>query len=80
MPNTIAGITLRKKAATTGCQPIKAPAIIISASGMCEAGRVLHHLKGAIESDKNCVLIVGFQAQHTLGRAMVVAWYEATDN
>ena len=47
------------------------PAVIISASGMCEAGRVLHHLKATIESDKNCVLIVGFQAQHTLGRRIV---------
>jgi metallo-beta-lactamase family protein len=47
------------------------PAVIISASGMCEAGRVLHHLKGTIESEKNAVLIVGFQAQHTLGRRIV---------
>jgi metallo-beta-lactamase family protein len=49
----------------------KDPAIIIAASGMCEAGRVLHHLKGTVESEKNCVLIVGFQAQHTLGRRIV---------
>lgn len=47
------------------------PAVVISASGMCEAGRVLHHLKAAIESQKNCVLIVGYQAQHTLGRRIV---------
>ena len=33
--------------------------------------RGLHHLKATIESDKNCVLIVGFQAQHTLGRRIV---------
>jgi metallo-beta-lactamase family protein len=47
------------------------PAVIISASGMCEAGRVLHHLKATVEDDKNAVLIVGYQAQHTLGRRIV---------
>ncbi len=47
------------------------PAVIISASGMCEGGRVVHHLKAAIESDRNAICIVGFQAQHTLGRRLV---------
>ncbi|HEY1958808.1 MAG TPA: MBL fold metallo-hydrolase [Polyangiaceae bacterium] len=47
------------------------PCIIISASGMCEAGRVLHHLKAGIEDPKNAVVIVGFQAPHTLGRRIV---------
>jgi metallo-beta-lactamase family protein len=47
------------------------PSIVISASGMCEAGRVLHHLRAGIENAKNTVLIVGFQAQHTLGRRLV---------
>ena len=46
-------------------------AVVLSASGMCEAGRVLHHLKATIESDRNAVCIVGFQAQHTLGRRIV---------
>ena len=47
------------------------PFIVISASGMCEAGRVLHHLKNSVEDPKNLILITGFQAEHTLGRAIV---------
>jgi metallo-beta-lactamase family protein len=47
------------------------PAIVISASGMCEAGRVLHHLRRTVEDAKNTIMIVGFQAQHTLGRRIV---------
>jgi metallo-beta-lactamase family protein len=47
------------------------PAIIISASGMCEAGRIVHHLKASVEDAKNAVMIVGFQAPHTLGRRIV---------
>jgi metallo-beta-lactamase family protein len=50
---------------------LQGPAIVISASGMCEAGRVLHHLQATIEDPRNAVLIVGFQAQHTLGRRLV---------
>jgi metallo-beta-lactamase family protein len=47
------------------------PCIIISASGMCEAGRILHHLKNNIEDSKNTILVVGFMAKHTLGRRIV---------
>ena len=50
---------------------IKKPCIIISASGMCEAGRILHHLKNNIEDPKNTVLIIGFMAPNTLGRRLV---------
>ena len=47
------------------------PFIVISASGMCEAGRVLHHLKNSIEDPRNLILITGFQAENTLGRMIV---------
>jgi len=45
--------------------------VIIASQGMCEAGRVLHHLKNNIENERNAVVIVGFMAQHTLGRRIV---------
>jgi metallo-beta-lactamase family protein len=47
------------------------PFIVISASGMCEHGRILHHLRNSIEQSRNCVLIVGYQAENTLGRRIV---------
>ncbi|MDZ7340151.1 MAG: MBL fold metallo-hydrolase [candidate division KSB1 bacterium] len=53
---------------------LKEPCIIISASGMCETGRILHHLKNNIENPNNIILIVGFMAQNTLGRKLVERW------
>lgn len=47
------------------------PVIIISSSGMCEAGRILHHLKRVVEDPKNVICIVGYMAEHTLGRRLV---------
>jgi len=49
----------------------KGPAVIISASGMAENGRILHHLKNNIEDPKNIIAIVGYMAEHTLGRRIV---------
>jgi metallo-beta-lactamase family protein len=49
----------------------KDPMIIISASGMMEVGRVLHHLRHNITNPKNTLLIVSWQAPHTLGRRMM---------
>ena len=47
------------------------PLVVISASGMCESGRVVHHLKHTLDDPKNIVLIIGYQAEHTLGRKLV---------
>jgi len=47
------------------------PCIIISASGMCEGGRILHHLANNVGDERNTVMIVGYQAQDTLGSRLV---------
>ena len=45
--------------------------IVISAAGMCEAGRILHHLRYKMHNPKNTILVVGFMAPHTLGRRIL---------
>ncbi|MFA7652860.1 MAG: MBL fold metallo-hydrolase, partial [Candidatus Omnitrophota bacterium] len=47
------------------------PMIIIAGSGMCESGRILHHLQNNIEDSRNMVLVVGYMARDTLGRRIV---------
>jgi metallo-beta-lactamase family protein len=49
---------------------LRKPFVVIAASGMCESGRVLHHLKNGIEDPANTVILVSFQAQNTLGRRL----------
>ena len=51
---------------------VPGPCVIIAASGMCEAGRVTHHLANTIGDARNMVLIVGYQAENTLGKKLVL--------
>jgi metallo-beta-lactamase family protein len=43
------------------------PQVVLAASGMCEAGRILHHLRWKVHNHRNTILLVGYMAQHTLG-------------
>ncbi len=62
---------VRDVADSKALNDLRGPVIIISASGMCEAGRILHHLRNNIGDPRNTVLITGYQAEHTLGRKIV---------
>lgn len=58
---------LRKVQESMALNGRQEPCIIIAASGMCESGRILHHLKHHIEDPRTTVLLAGYQAPHTLG-------------
>jgi metallo-beta-lactamase family protein len=67
---------VRDAAESKKLNDLHGPFVIISASGMCEQGRILHHLRNGIEDPRNTVLITGFQAQDTLGRKLIEKWPE----
>jgi metallo-beta-lactamase family protein len=54
-----------------GLNGLHVPFMVISSSGMCEAGRVLHHLQNGIEDPRNLIPITGYQADNTLGSKLV---------
>ncbi len=56
------------------------PHIVIASSGMCEAGRILHHLRYKVHNDKNTILIVGYMAENTLGRRIMDKGLEYEQN
>jgi len=62
---------LRDASESKTLNDLRTPFVVISSSGMCEGGRILHHLRNGIEDPRNLVLITGFQAANTLGRRLV---------
>ncbi len=67
---------IREASESKALNDLHGPFVVISASGMCEQGRILHHLRNNIEDPRNTVLITGFQAADTLGRKLVEKWSE----
>ena len=67
---------IREASESKKLNDLHGPFVVISASGMCEQGRILHHLRNNIEDPRNTVLITGFQAADTLGRKLVEKWQE----
>jgi metallo-beta-lactamase family protein len=62
---------VREASESKALNDLRGPFVVISASGMCEGGRILHHLRNNIEDPRNTILMTGFQAEHTLGRKIL---------
>ncbi|MDI6605900.1 MAG: MBL fold metallo-hydrolase [Candidatus Omnitrophota bacterium] len=62
---------IREQKVSKGLNSDKRPMIIIAGSGMCESGRILHHLANNIEDSRNTILVVGYMAKDTLGKKIV---------
>ena len=62
---------IRESSESKALNSLRGPFLVLAASGMCEGGRILHHLRNNIEDPRNTVLITGFQAENTLGRKIL---------
>jgi metallo-beta-lactamase family protein len=62
---------IREASESKKLNDLHGPFMVISASGMCEQGRILHHLRNNVEDPRNTLLITGFMAENTLGRKLV---------
>jgi len=62
---------IRESSESKALNSLRGPFLVLAASGMCEGGRILHHLRNNIEDSRNTVLITGFQAENTLGRKIL---------
>jgi len=67
---------LRAAAESKTLNDLRMPYVVISASGMCEGGRVLHHLRHGVADGRNLVLLAGYQAENTLGRRIMERSHE----
>lgn len=67
---------IREASESKKLNDLRGPCVIISPSGMCEAGRILHHLRNNLDNPRCTVLITGYQAENTLGRKLLDKWPE----
>lgn len=59
---------IQSSAESAALNRLSDPFVVIASSGMCESGRILHHLKHGAADERNAIVIIGYQAVHTLGR------------